>query len=87
MATPSTTTIEVDTALLQRLREPSDKSDRELFEGVARIQLGWEASALAKERFAGVPSDEIEREAVKAAREVRRDRATARPAMKTRSAG
>lgn len=78
MAAPSTTTIEVDTALLQRLRERRpDKSDRELFEGVARIQLGWEASARARERFAGIPSDEIEREAVKAAREVRRERAAA----------
>lgn len=77
----ATTTVEIDRELLSRLRERRpEKSDRELIEGIARIQLGLEASARARERFAGVPSEEIEREAVKAAREARRERAAARRA-------
>ena len=73
----STTTVEVDTALLERLRERAPgKSDREQLEDVARIQLGREASARARERFRGTSSEEIEREAVAAVREVRRERAT-----------
>jgi hypothetical protein len=72
---------EIDSELLERLRlRHPDKSDRELLESVARIQLGREASDRARERFAGVPSEEIEREAVKAAREVRRGRAAKRRA-------
>ena len=59
---------------------PPKQSDRELLESLARIQLGREASARVKDRFAGVSSEEIEREAVKAAREVRRERAAARQA-------
>jgi hypothetical protein len=78
---PGTTTIEVDTALLERLRERRpEQSDRELLESMARIQLGREASDLAREAFAGTSSEEIEREAVKAAREVRAERATTRRA-------
>jgi hypothetical protein len=75
------TTVEIDSDLLARLceRRP-EQSDRELLEGVARIQLGLEASARARERFAGVPSEEIEREAVKAAREARHERAAPRRA-------
>lgn len=77
----ATTTVEIDSDLLARLRERRpEQSNRELLEGVARIQLGLEASARARERFAGVPSDEIEREAVKAAREVRRERVAGRRA-------
>lgn len=79
MAAPMTVNVEIDRSLLERLRKRRpEKSDRELVESVARIQLGREASDRAKERFAGVPSGEIEREAVKAAREVRRERAAAR---------
>jgi len=79
MATPATTTVEVDRKLLARLRKRRpEKSDRELVESLARIQLGREARARARKRFAGVSSEEIEREAVKAAREVRRERAAAR---------
>lgn len=77
----ATTTVEIDNDLLARLRERrSEQSDRELIEGIARIQLGVEASAQARQRFVGVPSEEIEREAVKSAREVRRERAAARRA-------
>jgi hypothetical protein len=82
MAAPATTTVEFDRELLERLRKRRpEKSDRELLESLARIQLGREASARVKERFAGVSSEEIEREAVKAAREVRRERAAARQAQ------
>jgi hypothetical protein len=67
---------EIDRELLERLRKRRpEKSDRELVESVARIQLGREASARVKERFAGVASEEIEREAVKAVREVRHEMA------------
>jgi hypothetical protein len=80
-ATPTTTTVEFDQALLDRLRERRpEQSDRELLESLARIQLGREASDRAREAFAGVPSDEIEREAIKAAREVRVERAATRQA-------
>lgn len=83
MAATATTRIEFDfdAALLARLRKRRpEKSDRELLESAARIQLGREASDRARERFAGVPSEEIEREAVKAVREVRHERATKRRA-------
>lgn len=81
MAPSPTTTVEIDSGLLARLRKRRpEKSDRELLESVARIQLGREASALVKERFAGVTSEEIEREAAKAVREVRREMAAERRA-------
>lgn len=81
MAATSTIKVEFDRELLERLRRRHpDKGDRELLESAARIQLGREASDRARERFAGVSSDEIEREAVKAAREVREDRAARRHA-------
>jgi hypothetical protein len=51
----TTTTIEIDSDLLAWLRERRpEQSDRELIEGTARIQLGLDASARARERFAGV---------------------------------
>lgn len=81
MSPPATTTVEIDRGLLQRLRKlRPKKSDRELLESLARIQLGREASDRAREAFAGTSSEEIEREAVKAVREVRRERAAARQA-------
>lgn len=74
--------MEIDRKLLERLRKRRpNQSDRELVEGLARIQLGREARARARERFAGVSSEEIEREAAKAVREVRRERAAARQAQ------
>ncbi|MGA2165334.1 MAG: hypothetical protein ABSH36_12805 [Solirubrobacteraceae bacterium] len=82
MAVSPTTTVEIDTGLLERLRlrRPA-KSDRELLESVARIQLGREASDRARERFRGVPSEEIERKAWSAVCEVRSERAAARRAI------
>jgi hypothetical protein len=79
MAASSTTTVEIDSNLLDRLRQRRPaKNDRELLEGVARPQLGREASDRASECFRGVSSYEIEREAVEAVREVRRERAARR---------
>jgi hypothetical protein len=75
----TTTTVEIDTALLERLRERwPDKSDRELLESAARIRLGRDATARARKAFEGVSSEEIEREAVKAVHEVRRERSAGR---------
>jgi hypothetical protein len=55
----STTTVEIDTGLLKRLRARAPgKSDRQLVEDLARIQLGREAMARARERFRGVASEE-----------------------------
>jgi hypothetical protein len=77
----ATTTVEIDSGLLERLRQRRPaKSDRELLESVARIQLGREASDRASEGFQGVPSEEIEREALNAVREVRNERAAKRRA-------
>ncbi|HEY2333491.1 MAG TPA: hypothetical protein VGH58_00590 [Solirubrobacterales bacterium] len=76
MAATPTTRVEIDTDLLDRLRQRRpEKSDRELLESAARIQLGREATAQVRKRFAGIPSEEIEREAIKAVRQVRAERA------------
>lgn len=81
MAASATTRVEIDTDLLDRLRKRRpEQNDRELLESAARIQLGREAIARVRKRFAGVPMEEIEREAVKAVREVRRERAAERRA-------
>jgi len=82
MAASATIKVEFDRELLGRLRKRRPKkSDRELLESAARIQLGREASDRAREHFAGTPSEEIEREAVRAAREVRQERAANRRAV------
>ena len=60
------------------LRSRPERSDRELLESAARIQLGREAIPRAGNRLAGVPMEKIEREAVKAVREARRGRAAER---------
>jgi hypothetical protein len=76
MAASPTTRVEIDTDLLDRLRKRRpERNDRELLESAARIQLGREAIACVRKRFAGVPMEEIEREAVKAVHEARRERA------------
>lgn len=78
-----TTRVEIDTDLLERLRKRRpERSDRELLESAARIQLGREAIARVRKRFDGVPMEEIEREAVKAVHEVRPERATKRRAAR-----
>ena len=55
-----------------RKRHP-EKGERDLMESLATIKEGDEAIKLIRTRFEGVPSEEIEREAVKAVREVRAD--------------
>jgi hypothetical protein len=79
MAASPTTRVEIDTDLLDRLRKRRpERNDRELLESATRIQLGREAIARVRKRFSGVPMEEIESEAVKAVREVRRERAAER---------
>lgn len=80
MAASPTTSVEIDSDLLGRLRKRRpEKDDRELIESAARIQLGREAIARVRKRFAGVAMDEIEHRAVEAVREVRREDASQRP--------
>jgi hypothetical protein len=79
----ATTTVEIDSELLTRLRERSPgKSDRELLERVARIQLGFETIRRVQERnaAAGVDDDEVMTEAVRAAHESRHSPAARRAA-------
>jgi hypothetical protein len=74
MATTSTTTVEIDTALLEELRERDPrKSDRELLEDVAVIALGFETMRRVQERNAGANEEEVMAEAVSAAREARQE--------------
>lgn len=76
MSPPGTATVEIDQELLERLRKRAPgRSDRELVESQLRIQLGREATDRIREAFADVPEEEIEREAVKAVREVRSEMA------------
>jgi hypothetical protein len=72
MSRPQTTNA---ATLRARLRERfPDASDQELQEKLARIQRSREIMERIGERFAGVPQEEIEREAVKAVKEARRER-------------
>ena len=74
MGRATTTTVEIDTALLERLRERSPgKSDRALIESLATIALGREAIYVIRERFADHDSREVDAAAVKAVREARRE--------------
>jgi len=76
MTASSTTTVEIDTALLERLCERSPgKSDRELLEDLATITLGFETIARVQQRNADADEEEVMTEAVKAVHEVRRERA------------
>jgi hypothetical protein len=74
----ATTTVEIDSDLLARLRERSPgKSDRELLEELATVTLGFETIQRVRRRGAdaGVDQQEIEDEAVRVVREHRRRRA------------
>jgi hypothetical protein len=85
MAATATTTVEIDSELLSRLRKRSPgKSDRETLERVARIQLGFETIRRAQERSvaSGVAEDEVMAEAVRGARESRRSRTARRSGLK-----
>ena len=68
----TTTNVEIDTELLERLRARAPgKDDRELIEDLARISLGFEVIRESQRRNA-VPEDEAVAEAVRAVQEVRR---------------
>jgi hypothetical protein len=70
--------VEIDLALLERLRKRRpEQSDRELVEGVARIELGFEAIHRLQERTAAAGTDqaEIDAEAVRAVKESRSEQA------------
>jgi hypothetical protein len=83
MAAPPTTTVEIDSRLLERLRRSDPrKSDRELLEDLAVIAVGDETVRRLHERNADVDPDEVMAESVRAAREARREMAAER-----RSAG
>lgn len=72
MAATPTTTVEIDRSLLERLRERDrGKSDRELLEDLAVVELGFETMRRVQGRNAGADEDEVMAEAVKAAREAR----------------
>jgi hypothetical protein len=73
--------IERDGRVLRVLRERyPQKSERELMESLAKIRRGRDAAGRIGDAFADVDSEEIEREAVKAVREVRRETAPERRA-------
>lgn len=67
----TTTTIEIDTALLDRLRtRHPGKGDREMIEDMARIDLGFSLLRQAQERNA-LSEDEASELGVRAIRESR----------------
>jgi hypothetical protein len=79
----ATTTVEIDSDLLARLRERSPgKNDRELLEDLAAVTLGFDAIHRAQRRTAdtGINQEEIEGEAVRVVREYRRRRAAGQAA-------
>lgn len=73
--------VERDAHVLKVLRERHpQKSEQELMDDLATIKRGREAREHIGEAFADVDPDEIEREAVKAVREVRKEMAAERRA-------
>ncbi|MGC2374145.1 MAG: hypothetical protein WA484_09755 [Solirubrobacteraceae bacterium] len=70
--TASTTVIEVDTSLLERLRaRHPGKADREMIEDMAQIDLGFSMLRQAQERNA-LGEDDATELGVRAVREARR---------------
>ena len=79
----ATTTVEIDSDLLARLRERSPgRSDRELLEDLAAVTLGFETIHRVQPRTADadIDQEEIEGEAVRVVRERRRRRAAGQAA-------
>ena len=73
--------VERDAHVLRVLRERHPgKSEQELMESLAAIKRGREARERIGQAFEGVDPEEIEREAVKAVREVRQEAAASRRA-------
>lgn len=74
MSKPNTTTIEVDTGLLEELRaEDPGKPDRELIEETMRQQIGYATIRRLQERFS-LSEDEAMAVGVEAVHEARRER-------------
>ncbi len=74
MASAATTTVEIDSGLLARLRERwPDKNDRQLIEDLASVQLGF-AALHRSQRRNGLPDEEATQLGVRAVREARRSR-------------
>jgi hypothetical protein len=79
----ATTTVQINSDLLARLRERSPgRSDRELLEDLATVTLGFETIQRVRQRTdeAGVDQQEIEDEAVRVVRERRRLRSAGQTA-------
>ncbi|MBS1881078.1 MAG: hypothetical protein JST31_16315 [Actinobacteria bacterium] len=73
--------VEREAHVIRVLRERNpEKSERELMEDLATIRRGREARERIGDAFADVEIEEVEREAVKAVREVRREMAAERRA-------
>lgn len=81
MAASPTTTVEIDSALLERLRQRDPRrSDRELLEDLAVIAVGDETLRRLHERNADADEAEVMAESVRAVREARREMAAERRA-------
>lgn len=79
----STTTVQIDSDLLARLRKRSPgRTDRDLLEDLATVTLGFETIRRVQRRTAeaGVDQQAIEDEAVRVVREHRRKRAAGQTA-------
>ena len=73
----ATTTVEIDTGLLERLREGRPgRSDRELLESLVSAHLDRQTSTRGRRRFRGASPVEIEAEAVRAVRQLRHEMAS-----------
>lgn len=67
-----TTTVEIDAALMERLRaQDPGKDDRAVIEDLARISLGFQTLRSVQDR-SDVPDDEATAEAVRVVRDIRR---------------
>jgi hypothetical protein len=74
MSEPATTTIEIDTELLNELRaEDPGKPDRELIEDLAKLKVDFGTIRRLQERF-DLPEDEAMAVGVEAARAARHSR-------------
>lgn len=74
MSESGTTTIEIDTDVLNELRaEEPGKPDRELIEDLAKLKVDFATIRRLQERF-NLPEDEADAVGVEAARAARRSR-------------
>lgn len=71
---PRSQTTSTETLLARLRKRYPEANDQELQDTLARIQRSREIMERIGERFAGVPQEEIDREAVRAVKEARRER-------------